>query len=994
LARAGKKKILKNTGSAVRFGRVRVYNLMTATDRNPRPVIDLLSIRGDIIMFARFFQPRRPRRSVHGLVGLNTLRPRIEDLEGRLLLSTYLVTNTNDSGAGSLRQAILDSNGNPGSNTIDFSIGTGVQTIRLASALPTITVPVVLDGTSQPGSGNTPRIELDGSGAGSGADGLQITAGNSTVKGLAIHNFSGVFAGIFLNGAGGNTIVGNFIGTDPTGTQALGNAGNGVLILNSTNNTIGGTAAGAGNLISANAQDGVQITGFQAIGNMVAGNRIGTDLTGTRALGNHSFGVDIHNGSNNVIGGTLAGASNLISGGASSGVELQLQATNNRVQGNLIGTDLTGTQALGNQNNGVEVTGTGTTGNLIGGPMAGATNVIASNSASGVAITGGASRNVVQGDLIGTDITGTQALGNGQLGVGIVGTGTSNNLIGGTTSAARNVISASLHNNGVGIFGGATGNTVWGNYIGTDASGAVALANAVNGVGISDAGTSNNTIGGTAAGAGNVISGNLNAGIQFFNGSSGNLVLGNYVGTDSSGTQPLGNVYAGVAISGAANNAIGGTAAGAGNLISGNIGNGVRLEVSGTTGNLVQGNLIGTDVTGTVALGNGSDGLDSAVLVDAGASNNTIGGTAAGAGNVIAADSLNGVRIRNANGNLVQGNYIGTDVTGTQALGNGADGIAIGDGSRGNLIGGTAPGAGNVISANGMDGVHFFNGASGNTVQGNLIGTDVSGSQALGNGLNGVHLEDTSDNNLIGGPAAGNVIAFSGNDGVLVDTATGEAIQQNSIHDSGNLGIELINNANNGQAYPILNSAATDGTNTTVTGTLASTPDTTFTLDIYANAVANPSGNGEGEQYLGSCAVTTDDSGNASFTVTFVTGDTTGLYIAATATDPANDTSAFSPDVVVNGPSAPGSAGQSLWAEVTADRKLTGSDIPCAHELLAQVKPMRIGELVDQAFSAARAQHNRDAFALGGDEILRGIGDSVDCGLEGVFFGITDPSRL
>jgi titin len=168
------------------------------------------------------------------------------------------------------------------------------------------------------------------------------------------------------------------------------------------------------------------------------------------------------------------------------------------------------------------------------------------------------------------------------------------------------------------------------------------------------------------------------------------VVQGNSIGTDVSGTQPVGNTYAGVAISGATNITVGGTAAGAGNLISGNIGNGVRVELTASTGNLVQGNLIGTDVTGTEALGDGSDGVDSAVLIDASASNNTIGGTVGGAGNVISADRLNGVRIRDSSSNFVEGNLIGTDVTGTQPLANTADGVAISGNASGNVIGGSA----------------------------------------------------------------------------------------------------------------------------------------------------------------------------------------------------------------------------------------------------------------------------------------------------------------
>jgi titin len=890
------------------------------------------------------------------------VRPTLEGLEFRLAPATFTVTNPGDAGAGTLRQAILDSNGAPGLNRIEFAIGGGgVQTIHPTSALPTITVPVTIDGTTQPGFAGTPLIVLDGSSAGASTNGLTITAGNSTVKGLVVSSFAGPSGGIQLSGPGGNTIAGNYIGTDVTGTQARGNAGHGVLILDSGNNTIGGTASGARNLISGNQSDAIQIIhlfGSVPTGNVVQADFIGTDVTGTWILANQGDGVQVIGCANSLIGGTAAGAGNVIAGNTGNGVSLSRSglpgtgATGNVVQGNRIGTDATGTHALANQNNGINLTDTGPGGNTIGGLATGAGNVIAANSASGIAIVSSSSGNVVQGNWIGTDVTGMHALGNGQLGVGIVGAGTSNNLVGGTAAGARNVISASLHNNNVGIFGGATANTVQGNYIGTDVSGTVALGSAVNGVGISDAGTSNNLIGGTAAGAGNVISGNVLAGIQFFNGCSGNTVQGNTIGTDYSGTQPLGNTYAGVAISGAANNTIGGTTAGAGNLISGNIGNGVRVEVSGTTGNLVEGNLIGTDVSGTLPLGNGTDGVDSAVLIDMGASNNTLGGTTAGAGNVIAADSLNGVRIRSANGNLVQGNLIGTDVTGTVALGNAADGVAIGEGSSGNLIGGTAPGAGNVISANGLDGVHLFNGATGNTVQGNHIGTDVSGSQSLGNGRNGVHFEDTSNNNLLGGTTAGagNVIAYSGNDGVLVDTASGDAIRQNSIHDSGNLGIELVNGGNHNQAFPVLTIAVSDGSSTTITGSLQSTPDTAFTLEFFANAAPNPSGYGEGQSYPGSWLVTTDDNGNASFTVNFVSGDTTGQFIAATATDPANNTSSFSLCLVVTPGGAPPGPRGSGRAALPAE----GLNDSGAVALLSDVTPGGggSGSLMRQEFSS------------------------------------------
>ncbi|MCH8961199.1 MAG: hypothetical protein IH820_07690 [Bacteroidetes bacterium] len=173
-------------------------------------------------------------------------------------------------------------------------------------------------------------------------------------------------------------------------------------------------------------------------------------------------------------------------------------------------------------------------------------------------------------------------------------------------------------------------------------------------------------------------------------------------------------------LSGASNNTIGGTTVGAGNLISGNIRHGVAINGSGTTGNVVQGNYIGTDKNGTADLGNTLEG----VFIRAGASNNTIGGTDSGAGNVISGNNDNGVFIAGSSttGNLIQGNYIGTDVTGTAALGNGGWGVLIAGGTSNNTIGGTGAGAANTIAFNGEDGVALrANAGTGNAIQQNSL---------------------------------------------------------------------------------------------------------------------------------------------------------------------------------------------------------------------------------------------------------------------------------
>lgn len=243
---------------------------------------------------------------------------------------------------------------------------------------------------------------------------------------------------------------------------------------------------------------------------------------------------------------------------------------------------------------------------------------------------------------------------------------------------------------------------------------------------------------------------------------------------------------------------------------------------------------------------------------------------------------------------MIQGNYIGTDATGTQAVGNGGDGVSAGSNTT---IGGMAAGAGNVISDNAGNGVTLT--GNGNLVLGNLIGTDRTGTQALGNGSNGVSI--TGSNNTIGGTAAGagNVIAFNGNDGVLVDAGTGNAILSDLIFASGNLGIELINNGNHNQAAPLLSGAFLDGPNTVIQGVLQSTPNTTFTVQLFADPSADPSGSAEGQELLGTITVRTDAFGFAAFTVTIAKQVPAGQVVTATATDANNNTSEFSAPVTV-----------------------------------------------------------------------------------------------
>lgn len=248
------------------------------------------------------------------------------------------------------------------------------------------------------------------------------------------------------------------------------------------------------------------------------------------------------------------------------------------------------------------------------------------------------------------------------------------------------------------------------------------------------------SIGKGPLGQGNRLSGNHRAGIWIADlRTSGNVVIGNYIGTDSPGTNTLANLNAGVFIGfGASHNTIGGESQMTGNLVSGNYGDGIRLQ-GPTSDNVVIGNYIGTDSSGLSALGNGAFGIN----VSYGARNNVVGGNAVGARNLISGNRQGGIRLQSpeTSGNLVIGNFIGTDALGTGALANRGSGVSVKYGASANVIGGSTPDARNLISGNDGSGVELLDsGTSGNQIIGNLIGIDVSGRYPLGNAMAGVHI--------------------------------------------------------------------------------------------------------------------------------------------------------------------------------------------------------------------------------------------------------------
>ncbi|HTR03428.1 MAG TPA: CSLREA domain-containing protein [Thermoanaerobaculia bacterium] len=492
-----------------------------------------------------------------------------------------------------LREAINAANANAGADTIRFAIGSGTKSIALLSPLPTIVDPVTIDGTTQPGYAGTPIIELNGASAGTGANGLHITAGSSVVTGLVINRFVPGFPnlggnGIFLDGGGGNVVRGCYVGINVAGTAALGNGGSGILISSSPNNVIGRTDTSQRvNVVSGNGRHGVEIAGGGSDANVVAGGRFGTNAAGTAALGNGSVGVEISSGAGNVVGSDLPGDT-VLSGNVGDGVSVSAPATDTLVKNCWVGLNAGGSAALANGGQGIDLGGV-TSGTI------GPGNVVSGNTQSGILLISGVSGVTVTGNFAGTNPAGTAAIPNAAN--GIIVSNASNNVIGPSNLASGN------GTNGIRVRTGASGNVVKGNLVGVNAAMTAALANGAEGVQVND-GATGNTIGGPGSDR-NVIAGNANNGVLLADAATtGNVVAGNFIGTDATASLAIANAANGVDVqNGASGNTIGGTEPGTQNVIAFNGGRGVFVE-SGA-GNAILGNAIA---------GNGGLGIDLAPL--------------------------------------------------------------------------------------------------------------------------------------------------------------------------------------------------------------------------------------------------------------------------------------------------------------------------------------------------------------------------------------------
>lgn len=646
-------------------------------------------------------------------------------------------------------------------------------------------------------------------------------------------------------------------------------------------------------------------------GGTISGCYLGIDVSEQAA--ENRVGIVIDGANDVTIGGTTDAARNVISGNGKDGINTRNNARNVTIQGNYIGTNPQGDGEIANGGDGISLTSTSNS--MIGGSSEGARNLISGSNKNGIAVSG--RNNTIQNNYIGTDVTGSFRITNDK---GILVEG-GDHLIGGADQDEGNVISG---NNGQGIKIAEGAHEVLGNLIGTTADGSQVLG---NGLGIKlDPDTEGNTIGGIEEGAGNVISDNGGSGIEIR--SNRNTIQGNLIGTDENGTSGLGNEKWGIEVTdGETQNQIGGTSTGARNVIADNGQPGIEIGGSSSTGTKVQGNYIGTSADGSARLPNEIAGI----LITSGNQQTTIGGNVDGAGNLISGHvGLPGILVENESSQItIQGNRIGTGPDGESALGNEVGLRLTGKDVTDITIGGTADGAGNLISGNTDDGIEIIQ-SDGNTVQGNDVGLSSS-SESLANGAAGISIQNASDNVIGGtGSGAGNAIAHNGTNGVVIQNSNsvGNAVRGNRTFQNSDLGIDLADDGttsnddgdgddgvNRLQNFPIIEGTDYDPQQNVVTVEFQVPSDP----DASGSGASNYGSNGldvdvyridadeeEGRDYLGTLRYTaTDFRSGPVQTKTFTPQKSVTIRdkIVLTATDADGNTSEFSaPSMQLNGP--------------------------------------------------------------------------------------------
>ena len=524
--------------------------------------------------------------------------------------ATFTVTNVNNSGAGSLRQAIIDSNTAQGvggvQNVINFNIAGGVvRTVNLTSALPDITYHLIIDGTTMPSYSGTPLFELNGASAGATANGLTNRLGDFEVKALIINRFGGNgIEAVCPSGGCADaehnilSITGSYIGIDKSGINASPNNGNGIYYQPHrafAYSTIGGPLASERNIISGNGKNGVLIRRSDYTYSTVSfsNNYIGLNAFGAAAIGNTLNGISTEDspGSQNGLGieignelgfagSTLPptiGDRNIISGNGANGIFSNTPTVDFTIKNSYFGTNSSGTADVGNVLDGIKLTALGNQTVQIGGTAAFEGNVISGN--NGYGIESAMSFTTIQNNRIGTNALGTAAVGNSLDGVRLFTTTAfpiGNSYIGGSNAGEGNLISGNT--NGITLDVGADGTRVEGNKIGTNLAGTSALPNTGNGISVK----SNNVGIGFANNAPsiNIIGGNGSNGISISGNSTNVDVFNNYIGTNASDVN-LGNGGSGVlTLNCTTDNRIGADVAiaGASNTIAYNLSDGVSIS--------------------------------------------------------------------------------------------------------------------------------------------------------------------------------------------------------------------------------------------------------------------------------------------------------------------------------------------------------------------------------------------------------------------------------
>ncbi|MCA9952139.1 MAG: right-handed parallel beta-helix repeat-containing protein [Anaerolineales bacterium] len=441
--------------------------------------------------------------------------------------------------------------------------------------------------------------------------------------------------------------------------------------------------------------------------------------------------------------------------------------------------------------------------------------------------------------------------------------------------------------NGDAIQVDSSNNKILCNNLGVEADGVTGNA---NNIGLRVLGD-NNVIGGATAVDRNLVSANSSVGIYLQPSADNNDIFGNYIGLDATGDADLGNHSTGLQIDGF-NNEVGSAAAGSGNVITANAGNGIFLRETGGN-NTIAGNIIGLNKNGSLSAvavsGNNNMGIYVA------SDDNVIGGSSAAHRNLISNNGGHGIQIVAADSTQIKANYIGTDITGFNPIGNVLTGIRIEQGDD-SVIGGDTAVEGNLIAANQTTGIILIEGVANTTIKNNIIGLDPQGF-GWGNSFNGIHLDTNTSQTVV----QDNLIAGNGRDGIRIDaTAVLNDIYRNSISGNGWLGIDVNENGANNPAVPVSISSYDIASNK-IEATLNGDPNTTYRVDFFSSSNCDSSGFGEGETYLNSLNITTNGAGTGSDMVTgaaFANGD----YLTATATDtfPANETSEFSACELVN----------------------------------------------------------------------------------------------